>query len=109
MRSGARPLVPSLTRNRLGLGSGCRLDTDLELERQLAGEAGALFGQICAAQQHLKPMCARRRPLVFFGGFRRVPFFGGFDARPSRAPLRSGVPDLRAIYGWIRIGNIVAL
>jgi hypothetical protein len=98
-------LVASLTRGKQTGASGCHLDPDLD-----HGAVSRLpdwrpaFGQLGAAQSHLvnQGVCIGDL-FLFFGWFRRV------EQAATGWRYVPGSPDLHALYGWLRIGEIVSL
>jgi hypothetical protein len=96
-------LVEDLTR--IERTCRCHLDPDLDAGSlpRLAGWRPA-FGQIDAAQSHL----ARYRIgvgdlFLFFGWFRVVEQIGSHWRYVRKAP------DLHVIYGWMQVGEVIAL
>lgn len=98
-------LVEDLTSGRLRRSDRCHLDPDLD-EQSLPRQPGwrPAFGQINAAQSHLARHGVGSRDLfLFFGWFRAVERVDG------RWRYVRGAPDLHIIYGWLQVGDVVAL
>jgi hypothetical protein len=98
-------LVEDLTRGRIARTQTCHLDPDLDpgsLPRTLGWRPA--FGQIDAAQGHLSEQGIDAGDLfIFFGWFREAEQVDG------RWRYLRGSQDLHVIYGWLHVGEVVAL
>ena len=100
------PLVRQLTRNRIRGSDGCHLDPDIATAA-LPRPAGwrPAFGQVGAAQSHLREQGVGPGDLfLFFGWFRRIENDRGGGWRYVR-----GAPSVHRLFGWLQIGEVVAV
>ena len=98
-------LVEDLTGGKIERTRRCHLDPDLDIGSlpRVTGWRPA-FGQIDTAQSHLARHGVGVGDLfLFFGWFRSVERSG------SHWRYVRGSPDLHVIYGWMRVGEVIAL
>lgn len=98
-------LVEDLTRGKIPRTFDCHLDPDVDVG-SVPRKAGwrPCFGQCSTAQIHLKNHEVGVGDLfLFLGWFRQVEQVSGTWRYVARAP------DLHVLYGWLRIGQVVAL
>lgn len=98
-------LAADLTDNRINQETRVHLDPDLYTSA-LARSPGwkPAFGQIAAAQSHLaKQGVGAGDIFLFFGWFRRV------EKYRLRWRYVPGSPNFHAIFGWLQIGEVLAV
>ena len=92
---GLGEIVPNLTNNRIGPADSCHPDPDLKM--------GA-FGQVSAAQSHLKNQNVGSGDLfLFFGWFREAEIVEG------RYRYIRGAPNHHRIFGWLFVDKKVTV
>ena len=102
------PLVRDLTRGKLGSDDKAHLDPDLDVAALRPRPTGwrPLFGQSGSAERHLRNQgVAEGDVFLFFGWFRRVER----DVMSGSYQYLEGTPDLHCIYGWLQIGQHIAV
>lgn len=102
------PLVRDLTRGKLGPDDKAHLDPDLDAAAVRPRPAGwrPLLGQSGSAERHLRNQgVAAGDVFLFFGWFRRI------ERDPISRAYRylEGAPDLHCLFGWLQIGESVAV
>ncbi len=96
-------LAADLTHNRINAQTAVHIDPDLR-DSALARKPGwrPAFGQIAAAQGHLKKQCVGPGDLfLFFGWFRKVERIDGVWR------YMPGSPDIHTLFGWLQIGEVL--
>lgn len=96
-------LVEDLTRDRLGAGSPCHVDPDIDagLLPRRPGWRGA-FGQVAAAASHLRRQGVGPGDVFLFWGTYRTA-----ETRAGRWRLVG--PTRHLIYGWLQVAEMLAL
>ena len=98
-------LVEQLSRGRVCARGRCHIDPDLDAETtEHDGAWQAAFGQVGAAQSHLKKERVGVGDLfLFFGWFRQAEEVDGTWR------YRRDAPSLHRLFGWLQIGEILQI
>ena len=95
-------IVQQLTKNKLGGDSSCHLDPDLRFESaDRKKDWRPIFGQVDAAQTHLRNQGVKNGDLfLFFGWFKKTELWG------NQLVFSPGAKDLHIMFGWLQVGEI---